>query len=113
MLQNWNTARAVLESAKNAEGSALKENEAYAEGIEGHLTKLSNTWQEIWNNTANRDQINWFLDMANGVSELVNKFGLLNTAVGLFAGTVMTKANVGRGNSYSLPSLNMPTARWW
>ena len=113
MLQNWDVAERALETAQNSTGSAMRENEAYAESIEGHLTKLANTWQEIWGGVANRDQINFFIDMADAISNVVSEVGLLNTAVGVLGGALSVKSGVGRGKAISLPSLNMPTVCWW
>lgn len=108
MLENFDTSRAALDAARNSAGSAAKENAAYAESIEGHLNKLSNTWQEIWQNTATRDQVNVFIDMATGASKLVDQIGLINVGLGAMGGLLSAQSGVGRGKMF--PLMNMPTA---
>ena len=46
ILQNPETLKDAFESASEASGSALIENEKYMESIQGHLDILTNKWQE-------------------------------------------------------------------
>ena len=88
----------VYESAKGAEGSAMRENEAYLESIEAHLAQLKNAWDSLWINENNREVITFFLDLAKSVVQLIDKFGVLNTLLvgsgGIFAAI---KSNQGKG----------------
>ena len=111
LLANFDDARAALEAAQNSAGSAAKENEAYAESIEGHLNKLSNTWQEIWQNTATRDQVNFFIDMATNASKLVDQIGLINVALGTMGGLISAQSGVGRGKMF--PLVEYADCDWW
>lgn len=78
----------VYESAQNADGSALKENEAYLESIQGHLDQIKNSWDNIWVSEENREFINGILDavkkLLDGINELGGAKALLVGAGGIF-----------------------------
>lgn len=81
-----------MQSAEQAEGSALEENERYLESIEGRIDKLTNKVQEFWYNFIDSetvkkivDLLTWAMDVINGLMDNmgeVGKAGLLVT--GLF-----------------------------
>ena len=55
-----------------------------------HLQKLTNAWQQLWANAANRDVINFFIDIATKILELINNTGLLQSAfVTAFSGAMI------------------------
>ena len=89
ILQNSQLLESVYNSSLDSEGSALRENEAYLESIEGHLNQLSNAWDSLWINENNREVITFFLDLAKSILEAVNEFGLFKTLLvgggGIFA----------------------------
>ena len=90
ILLNPELLEEVKESAiANAEGSVQKELDAQLQSIETHLLQLKNAWDELWINENNREIINFFLDLAKGILEVVDDVGVLNTAImgiGAFAG---------------------------
>lgn len=100
----------VYESAQNAEGSAMRENEAYLESIEAHLAQLKNAWDALWINENNREVITFFLDLAKAILEAVDKFGVLNTLLvgggGIFAAIKSIQGN-GRPKC-RVSKVNMP-----
>ena len=106
ILQSPEILEEAYDAALNSEGSAIKENEAYLESIQGHLTQIKNLWDELWVNEHNREIINFFLDFAKGVLEAANEFGALKTLLvgggGLFA---LFKALKGDGR-FKKSSLN-------
>ena len=67
--------------AQNAAGSAERENQKYMESIQGHLDVLTNKWQQMWDSAINAEFINFFIDAGSGVLDLVNKVGLLQSAI--------------------------------
>ena len=100
ILQNKELLSSVYDSSLDSEGSALKENEAYLESIEGHLNQLKNTYDSLWVNEHNREVITFFLDLAKGVLEVVDNIGVLNTAlIGLGAGVGIKSAISGGGRA--------------
>lgn len=67
--------RSVYEDVQNSEGSAIRENEAYMESIQAHLQVLEGKWQELWDNTLAKEQINWVIDRLGNLVDLANSVG--------------------------------------
>lgn len=84
ILSNHKLLTSVYDSAQNAEGSAMRENEAYLESIEGHLNQLKNAWDSLWVNDKNREVITSVLGVLTTILQTVNEIGVGWTA--LFAG---------------------------
>lgn len=77
--------------ATDAEGSAAIENEKYMDSVEGHLIKLKNAWEELWANASTREFVNGVIDLGTGILEIVNKLGLVKTALLAIAGLDIVK----------------------
>lgn len=83
-----------------SQGSVAKEMESQLASIESHLNTLKNTWDSLWINDNNREVINFFLDLANGILKAVDKIGVFNSAlIGLGAGIGIKKLNAGGGRA--------------
>jgi len=80
VLQSPDVLRSVYESSQDSFGSAEEELQKYKDSISGHLAEIQNKWQQAWAQTANRDVINFFIDLGSATLDLVNNFGLLPTA---------------------------------
>ena len=80
IIQNPDTLRSAYEASLSSEGSALEENQKHLDSISGHLDQLKNKWQEVWSGTG-RDVVNPILDIGSAILDLVNKIGLLQTAL--------------------------------
>lgn len=93
----------VYESAQNAEGSALKENEAYLESIQGHLDLLKNAWDALWVNDKNREVITSIIDALTDVLHIIDEIGVgwatLFAGVGAFAFNKSIKGEGKRGKT--------------
>lgn len=87
LLQQGETLEQVYKDSQNASGSALKENQKYMESIQGHLDILTNKWQKMWDSAINSNTVNMFIDFGSIVLDLVDKVGLLNSAIIATAGT--------------------------
>ncbi len=81
IIQNGDMLKDVYETSQNSEGSALEENQKQLDSISGHLDQLKNKWQQVWAGTASRNQVNFVLDGLKGVLEIVNKIGLVPSAL--------------------------------
>lgn len=82
LLQNGDMLRSVYEDVQDSEGSAIRENEAYMESIQAHLQVLEAKWQELWDNTLAKEQINWVIDRLGNLVDLANSVGgALNAAL--------------------------------
>ena len=86
ILNNMQDLEGAYESALNAEGSALRENEAYLDSIQGRIDLFNNSVQTMWMNAIDSDAVKMIVDLATGVIKLVDAFGLIPSAVGVFAG---------------------------
>lgn len=95
ILQNPELLTSAYEEAiNNSEGSVEKELEAQLNSIESHLNEIKNAWDSIWLNDNNREVINFFIDLGTLVLGVVDKFGLLSTAI-TAAGAALAFKNVG------------------
>lgn len=77
IFQNPQLLRDAYQSSQEANGSAMRENDKYIQSISGHLAQLTNAWQQMWANAANRDVINFFIDMAKAVVNFANAIGVI------------------------------------
>lgn len=72
ILQNVELAESILETANNAEGSALRENEIYLDSVNGKLSKISATWQTLSQDTLDTDLVKGVLDFLNGALKFLD-----------------------------------------
>lgn len=94
LISNFETAEEAIETASNSAGSAFKENETYLNSIEGKITQLTNSLQNMWNNAITSDGVKFFLDMANAIVKVVDKVGLLQVAfAGVFGALAFSGKN--------------------
>lgn len=82
LLGNLEDLEGAYESAMEAQGSAEAENEKYMNSIQGKIDQFNNAVQTMWKNALDSDAIKFFVDLGRGIVELVDKFGLLETALG-------------------------------
>lgn len=88
LLKNYQQIDNVIEDLNNAEGSALKENEAIIESINGRIKILSATLEEFWQTIIDKDVIKNVVtgatDLLALITQIVDKLGLIPTlATGL------------------------------
>ena len=105
LLKNYKQIDNVLGSLKDAEGSALKENEAIVDSINGRIKTLSATAEEFWQKFINTDLVKNVVSLASDLlgllTKIVDKFGTIPTlATAIFA--ALSFKNVGRDKMYSL-----------
>ena len=81
IFQSPDVLQKAYASSVSANGSAQEENQKYLESISGHLAQLQSKWQEVWSKTANREIINFFIDLGKGILDVVDKIGLIPSAL--------------------------------
>lgn len=81
ILQAPEELKAAYEDANNASGSALKENEKYLDSIQGRMDVFANSVQTMWNNVIGSDAVKWFVTLGTTIIQVIDKVGLLNTAL--------------------------------
>lgn len=85
LIANFDTVEQVIETSMNSAGSAYEENAKWLDSIEGKTTQLTNAMQAIWNDAISSEAIKYFLDIALGITEVVDKVGLLKSALAAVA----------------------------
>lgn len=80
ILQNPETLKDAFESANDATGSALEENEKYLDSIQGRMDLFNNSLQTMWNNELNSDIIKWFVELGRVLIETIDLLGLVPSA---------------------------------
>ena len=103
LLNNFATAEDALQTAQNSAGSALAENEKYLDSIDGKISVLKANFQNMWSDAIDSSVITFFIDLGSTIVNVVDKFGLLQTAVGAFAGIASLKG-VGGANLTVVPN---------
>lgn len=105
LMSNFETARRATETAVNSTGSALKEQEAYEQGIEYSLKRLEASFQEFANHILDSSFIKGIVDFGNSainvIDKITSKLGSLGT-IGLGTGLFAGFKNVGGDKMYSL-----------
>lgn len=81
ILQNPEDLKDAYETALDSNGSALAENERYLDSIQGKIDQFINSLQTMWMNTIDSDTAKFVVELGTGLINLVDKFGLLQTAV--------------------------------
>lgn len=79
ILQNPETLKNAFESANNAAGSALAENEKYLDSIQGKVDLLTNSIQTMWNNALSSEAIKNLVSIATELIKIVDNVGLLKS----------------------------------
>lgn len=102
LLENYELIDEVIQTAENAEGSALQENERYLQSIEGRIAKLTNAVQEFWFTFIDTDVVKGAVDflttLVSLATELVDTLGSIPTVIGLITGGLAIKNNIsGKG----------------
>lgn len=95
ILQNGDMLRSVYEDAQNSEGTAEKELNSYLDSVDGKLQQLTNRAQEFWFKVIDSETIKNGIDLLStllkGVTDFVDKVGILRTAFIGLAGYLTAK----------------------
>lgn len=101
LLKNYKQIDEVLKSLGDAEGSALRENEAIVDSINGRIKVLSATAEEFWQKFIDTDFVKTAVSLASDLlgllTQIIDKFGILPAI-----GAGLSFKNVGRDKMYSL-----------
>lgn len=85
LLKNYQQIDKVMESLSDAEGSAMRENEAIVDSINGRIKVLSATAEEFWKNFISTDLIKNAVSFAtsflNIVTKIIDRFGVLPSLI--------------------------------
>ena len=82
LFQNGDVLENAFNSASNAVGSAESELNTYLDSIQGRIEIFTNEVQTFWMNTIESDMVKNVVDLGTHIVDLVDKIGLLPTALG-------------------------------
>ena len=82
LISNFDTAEKAIDASAKSAGSALRENEVYLDSIQGRIDLLTNATQTMWSNALDSDVVKFFVDLLTKFVKLIDKVGLLGTALG-------------------------------
>lgn len=99
LLRNWSDYEDLVNKANNSAGVTLQNQEIYAESLTGKMGELSAIWQNIGNDAVSSSFLKGFADAGIAVSSLIEKAGLLKTAMGIGIAGIFGK---GRSNDFAL-----------
>ena len=87
ILSNFDTAAKATTTAVNSAGSAMRENEAYAESLDFQTNVLKADFQDLANNVIDKQLISSVLKLGDAFLKLANTdIGVLVTKIGLLTG---------------------------
>ena len=101
MIASYGEYLDMAEKANNADGMTLTNQEKYAESLKGKITELGAIWEKIGDDAVSSSWLKGLTNVGIEVSSLVEKFGLLKTAIvgiGAYAGF----KNIGRPKMFGL-----------
>ena len=81
LLTRMSQAENVLQTSITSAGSAMREQEAYMKGIQYSTDRLKASFQELASNTIDSSWVKGFVDLANILTNVINKVGLFNIAL--------------------------------
>lgn len=89
ILSNFDTALQSTETALNSTGSAVRENEAYMQGLEATVNKFKSAWEALSNSVVNSDLVKVIINLGTGVLKALNSdLGVTITQFALITGTL-------------------------
>lgn len=87
-MNNFDTARKVVQTSLGAEGSAVKENEKYLESVEGKITEMKSQFQVLSSVVMNSDVLKFFIDIATGAEKALASVAKFSNIFGKFGSVV-------------------------
>jgi TP901 family phage tail tape measure protein len=106
IIENFDEARSAMETAANAEGSALAENEKFLDSIAGHINQLKVNYEDLSQTVIDSDLVKFGVDFLSGITgglnDIIKNFGTLQTLIPIIAGSLSAFKDVGRDKTLSL-----------
>lgn len=99
MIKAYGDYQEMAEQAYNADNVTIENQEKYAESLTGKMGELSAIWEKIGDDTISSSFLKGLADAGIAVSSLIEKTGLLKTAMGIGLAGIFGK---GRSNDFAL-----------
>lgn len=109
LITNFQTAEDVVETAANASGSALAENEKYLDSISGKVAKFQAAFQELSLNVFDSELVKIVVDFGAALLSAANALAELNLLLPItaaFITTVMTMRKVDQASALASSIVN-------
>lgn len=109
ILSNMEDLEGAYNDALSAENSAMRENEAYLDSIQGRIDLFKNSIQTLWMNTIESDAAKWFVDLGTSLVKLADDIGVINIALTALAMRMSAKYfNVDFAQWFNVEKLRHP-----
>lgn len=86
ILNNWEGVEKAVSDAQNSMGSALKEQEAYLDSIQGHLARFKNVLQELADLIIGSEIVKSIIDIGTGLAKIIGYIVSLVSAIAKLGG---------------------------
>lgn len=112
LMDNWKGVESAVSSASDSFGAADVANAVYLDSIAGKTAAFQNQVEQLSSALMDSDILKFFLDLgtkgAGALNAVTDKITTLGT-LGALTGGYLSSKNLGRANTDSCPSLNMPS----
>ena len=105
ILGNMEDLEGAYKDALNAEGSALKENAAYLDSIQGRIDLFNNSLQTMWMNFIDDDVVKRIVDLGTALIKVIDLVNPLNVALASLFGGMFAKYSMKKNNTNILSLL--------
>lgn len=90
LLENFTVAEKALQTASNAAGSALAENQKHLDSIKGKISKFQSAWQALSNTVVNSELVKVVVDIGTAIITATDAVANFAGAAGLLTGLIPT-----------------------
>lgn len=98
LFSSWESYEKIIGNIDERSGMAMKNQEEYAESLQGHLGELVATGQSVWNNLLDSSELKTGVDLLTGLLTIIDKLtselgglGTIGLGAGIFGITAFIK----------------------
>lgn len=114
IIQNYERAQEIYDTAESSSGRALKENEVYLNSIQGHIDVLKSKWEEFSVALAGSTELKTLIDGFGAVAKILTgmtkTFGTLGMVAMPLVAMMSKTANSGK--VLNMPSYGVSHRMW-
>lgn len=91
VIKNFDLVEDAMQTSADSAGSAMAENEKYLDSIQGKIDQFTNAVQTMWMNFIRSDAVKFLVDVGTGLVNIIDKVGVLQSALITIAGIQLGK----------------------
>ena len=91
VIENFDIAEEAIQTSADSAGSAMAENEKYLDSIQGKIDQFTNAVQTMWMDFIRSDVVKFLVDVGTGLVNIIDKVGVLQSALITIAGIQLGK----------------------